>query len=56
MNIDTILAFYGYIPFFFIPIFTAWLDVRARLFGHRLFWVSHTHMFCILVFTLVQHN
>ena len=46
--IDMVLRFYGYFKIYFLkPIFTAKLDVRAWLFGHMLFWVSHVHVFCI---------
>ena len=49
--IDMIFVFYGY---FFHPIFTAWLDVSAWLFGHMLFGVSYMHVFWIFAFALVQ--
>ena len=36
--------------------FYAYLDVSAWLFGHLLFWVSYTYVFCIFVFGPVHRS
>ena len=53
--IDMIIAFYGLVDFF-LPIFTAELDVWAWLFGCMLFWVSYMHVFLYLhLFSATEH-